>query len=68
MAIETIQCIRIEVFRGPLFVGTGLMYHNGYDMLKPDIVSITGEVLPSGDYTLVYVGTPWLAVMPKNVQ
>lgn len=58
----------VEVSSGGIIIGTGLIYFDGRYILKPDIVSLTGELLPAAVYNLTSVGEPQLVVLARNVQ
>lgn len=51
-----------------IIVGVGLMYWDGEKLLKPDIIGLLGEQLPSSMYQLRPRGEPVLAVLAKSVQ
>lgn len=52
-----------------LIIGTGLVYYDGENLLRPDLVDLSGNPLP-GDtfYNIVIKGEPVLAVLAKTVQ
>lgn len=64
----------IEVFEAwdwgrSLMIGSGLVYYDGENLLKPDLVDLMGNPLP-GDtfYSIVIKGEPVLAVLAMSVQ
>jgi hypothetical protein len=68
ITIRTVLVNEIEVVYHGFIVGYGLAYYDGRDMLKPDIVSLTGDYLPEETYLLRFIDEPKLAVMAKTVQ
>lgn len=68
MAFDTILFNHVEVLSGSIIIGVGLAYFDGVDILRPDIVSLAGEILPAAWYTLRPISEPRLAVMPRNIQ
>lgn len=58
----------IEVIKGSIIVGKGLNYWDGKQLLKPDIASLTGEVLPEDWYTLMQVSGPKLVILARTIQ
>ena len=49
-------------------MGKGYVYYDGRRLSSPDIVSLTGNPLPSEWYTLTHVGEPKLVIVPLNIQ
>jgi hypothetical protein len=58
----------VEVSTHGVIVGWGMVYFDGNELLRPDIVSLSGEILPEGMYNLRYTDEPILAVLAKTVQ
>jgi hypothetical protein len=58
----------VEVIFNGYIVGFGLAYYDGRAILKPDIVSLTGEYLPSANYLLRFTDDPRLAVLAESIQ
>jgi hypothetical protein len=65
---KTVLLNKVEVIYDGFIVGYGLAYYDGEAMLKPDIVSLTGDTLPPAFYTLKFTDDPQLAVLAKNIQ
>lgn len=68
IAFKTVLLNEIEVLYKGYIVGYGLAYYDGETMLKPDIVSLTGEILPTDTYLLRFTSDPKLAVLAESVQ
>lgn len=58
----------LEVYSGPIFVGTGYQFLTNEGMMVPTLIGHTGEPLPQGWYQLRVMGEGKLVVMPKGIQ
>jgi hypothetical protein len=64
---KSVMTEAIEVYYNDVFVGHGLAFWDG-ENLRTDIVSLTGEVLPSAYYNIRMVGEPVLSVYARTIQ
>jgi len=67
-AFKTILINEVEVIYMGLIVGYGLAYYDGMAMLKPDIVSLTGDTLPEETYLLRFTNDSQLAILALSIQ
>lgn len=64
---KTVLLNTVEVYFGEIYVGYGLAYYDGRYMLKPDIVSLTGQTLPEAMYMLRFSNDPQLAILARGI-
>lgn len=68
-AWKTVLMNQVEVYFGNIIVGEGLIYFDGINIIGPDVVSLTGEILPPTWYTIKSVNEePRLAIFAGTVQ
>lgn len=64
---RTVVITQIGVYYGEVYVGIGLSYWDGENLMT-DIVDLCGEILPPNWYTIRMTSEPVLAVYAESVQ
>jgi hypothetical protein len=64
---RTVIVSSIDVFYNEKFVGFGLSYWDGENIMT-DIVDLNGKILPPDWYTIHTIGEPQLAVYSETIQ
>lgn len=66
-ATRTVIVSSIDVYHNEKFVGFGLSYYDGENIMT-DIVDLNGKILPPDWYTIHTIGEPQLAVYSETIQ